>query len=444
MNDNIPFDNDNREKRTYIGILRGIGYNINYIIGQNAFNPGNIWMLVQSPGITLVLYLICFFISLLGSSVYIELGIRSLPSGIGEQKYISDAFFPKRNFGHVFSFVAIFYSNRVSDFINQSLALFKIIGLLIISVVGLVKLRTNSFNWNNIFNLHSDFGAYGSGLIKANYIFHFGINIKGWNNINYLIGEFNPSSDNLVYPSRILKYSSLISVCISFISCCLTNAAFITVVGYNPNNSTYYESTPMPMRFGQELFGKAGENFMTTLVAISTFGSVSALIFTYSRIIKYAAETEFIPSLFNSYRAYFNTLFNQLWAQFLYCSILSIIFLIKMDYVADFLSNVSQYGYIIYHGASALCLIIIKIRLRNTNPRIFSVPIYMVITYLIIILVIIFALLDPPRNGKFNYLISYCISWVAVALGLIIWYIRNRGQCVQNQTIGETSNDEKA
>ncbi|CAG8815358.1 18004_t:CDS:2, partial [Gigaspora rosea] len=72
-----------------------------------AFNPGNIWMLVQSPGITLVLYIICFFISLLGSSVYIELGIRSLPSGIGEQKYITDAFFPRRNFGHVFSFVAI-------------------------------------------------------------------------------------------------------------------------------------------------------------------------------------------------------------------------------------------------------------------------------------------------------------------------------------------------
>ncbi|RIB09598.1 hypothetical protein C2G38_259066 [Gigaspora rosea] len=104
--------NNNRSttscRKTYLGILRGIGYNINYIIGQDAFNPGNIWVLVQSPGITLVLYVVCFFISLLGSSVYIELGIRSLPSGIGEQKYISDAFYPKRNFGHVFSFVAIF------------------------------------------------------------------------------------------------------------------------------------------------------------------------------------------------------------------------------------------------------------------------------------------------------------------------------------------------
>ncbi|KAF0542075.1 hypothetical protein F8M41_004773 [Gigaspora margarita] len=98
-----------------------------------------------------------------------------------------------------------------------------------------------------------------------------------------LIGEFHTCSDNLEYPSLILKYSSLISVCICFIICCLTNAAFIKVVGYNPNNSTDNESTPMPMRFGQELFGENGENFMAILVAISTFGCISALIFTYVR-----------------------------------------------------------------------------------------------------------------------------------------------------------------
>ncbi|CAG8537769.1 5319_t:CDS:2, partial [Gigaspora rosea] len=302
------------------------------------------------------------------------------------------------------------------------------------------RILTNSFNWNNIFNVSSDFGAYGSGLIKVL------LTYEGWNNINYLIGEFDPRPEDLEYPSRILKYSSILSIiyCLGFLS----NAAFITVVGYNPNNSTYNESTQMPMRFGKELFGENGEYFMTILLAISTFGCVSALIFTYSRIIKYAGENEFIPSLFSAYGANCNTLFNQLWAQFLYCSILSIIFLIKMNYVSDFLSNLSQYGYIIYHGASALCLILIKIRLEDMNPEIFSISIYMVITYLFIIIFIIFALFVPPRDSNFNYLISYCISWVAVALGLIIWYIRNRGQRIQNEefnnAIGEPINDENA
>ncbi|CAG8782343.1 6163_t:CDS:2, partial [Gigaspora rosea] len=167
----------------------------------------------------------------------------------------------------------------VSDIVNQTLAIFKIIILLIISVIGLTKLKlnTNLFNWNNIFNASFDFGAYVRGLIKV-----------------------------------LLAYE---------------------VVGY-PNNSTDNESTPMPMRFGKELFGENGENFIAILVAISTFGCVIS-----------------------------------------------------------------------------------------------------------------------PSDGSFDYLISYCISWVAVALGLIFWYVRNQWQAnrelIQNQgsnneteTIDETDRDE--
>ncbi|CAG8647368.1 24161_t:CDS:2 [Gigaspora margarita] len=304
----IPIDNGTRtitNRKKILGILYGLGYNLNYIIGEDAFNPNNIWTLVRSPGITLVLYFICGIISLLGSSVYIELGIRSLPSGIGEQKYITDAFPSKRNVGHIFSFVAIFVifpsiivaesftsaqyllyfyqrsldvnwitmatsvamlfiitlyqvcSNRVSDIINHSLALFKIITLLIISIVGIAKLRIDHVNWNYIFNVPFDLGAYASGLIKVLLTYED------------LIEEFKPSSDNLEYPSVILKYSSLISVGITFILC--------KVVEYNINDN---ESTPIPMRFGKELLGETGEILMSILVAISSFGCVSAIIFT--------------------------------------------------------------------------------------------------------------------------------------------------------------------
>ncbi|RIB28505.1 hypothetical protein C2G38_1458902 [Gigaspora rosea] len=311
----MPLENDNRtitNRNKTLGILYGLGYNLNYIIGENAFSPDNIWILVHSPGITLVLYIIGGIISLLGSSIYIELGIRSLPKGIGEQKYITDAFHPKRNVGHVFSFVAIgiivaesftsakyllycfrgrldvdwttmivsvailFFitlyqmcSNRMVDIINHTFALFKIITLVTISIIGIVKLGINHDHWNCIFDAPFDFGAYGSGLIKVL------LTYEGWNNINYLIGEFTPRSDDLEYPPIILKYSSLLSVCLSFILYFLTNAAFITVVGYNVTD------TPIPMRFGQELFGESGKMLMSLLVAISTFGCVGALIFTY-------------------------------------------------------------------------------------------------------------------------------------------------------------------
>ncbi|CAG8497636.1 18763_t:CDS:2 [Gigaspora margarita] len=222
----IPIDNGNRiitNSKKILGILYGLGYNLNYMIGEDAFNPNDIWKLVHSPVITLVLYVICGIISLLGSSIYIKLGIRSLPSGIGEQKYITDAFNPKRNVGHIFSFVAIL----VSDIINHTLVLFKIIALLIISIVGIVKLGMNHNNWNSIFNAPFDFGAnYGKGLLKA-----------------------------------LLTYEGF-----------LTNAAFITVVEYNINDN---ESTPIHVRFGKELCGKTGETLMSILVAISSFGCSS-------------------------------------------------------------------------------------------------------------------------------------------------------------------------
>ncbi|RIB28503.1 amino acid/polyamine transporter I [Gigaspora rosea] len=327
-------------------------------------------------------------------------------------------------------------SGRVSDIINHTLVIFKITTLLIISIIGIVKLGINHDHWNSIFDAPFDFGAYGSGLIKVL------LTYEGWNNVNYLIEEFKPRSDNLEYPSVILKYSSLISVGITFLLCFFSNAAFITVVGYNVTD------TPIPMRFGKELFGETGEILMSILVAISSFGCISALIFTYSRVIKYAAETGFMPrrisSWFTSYRKRSDTLCNQLSAQFFYCLILSFIFLIKTKYnisdnISDYFADASQYSAMIYHGASAYCLYILKKKLKNTNPRIFSIPIYMIIIYLIIIILIVFALFFPPGNGNLHYMIPYCISWTAGILGIIIWWIRDRkrsevSNCEKNRT----------
>ncbi|CAG8806426.1 4122_t:CDS:2, partial [Gigaspora rosea] len=59
----------------------------------------------------------------------------------------------------------------------------------------------------------------------------------------------------------------------------LTNAAFITVVGYNNNDN---ESNPIPIRFGKELFNEPGEKLMAILIAISAFGCAtqySAMIY---------------------------------------------------------------------------------------------------------------------------------------------------------------------
>ncbi|CAG8655160.1 1588_t:CDS:2 [Dentiscutata erythropus] len=211
---------DQNDRKQILGILSGTGYNINQIIGAGIFqSPGNIWWLVQSPGIALIFWAIGGVVSLFGSLVYIELGIRTYRSGIGEQIYIDEAFYCVNNLGHIFSLVAIFaifpagiiadsytsakyllyaiegnsyssndnkiilpavtisilgiitvyhvFNNRLPVYINQTLALIKLFALLIISIVGLVKLITNDNNWKSIFDTYSpNLGDYTSAMIK--------------------------------------------------------------------------------------------------------------------------------------------------------------------------------------------------------------------------------------------------------------------------------------
>ncbi|RIB29694.1 amino acid/polyamine transporter I [Gigaspora rosea] len=175
-------------------------------------------------------------------------------------------------------FITIYhvYSTIISDIMNQGLALIKVISLLIISIVGLVRLSgADSTNWSNVFNKSSktgvyELGSYGNGLIQILYAY------EGWNNINYLIEESNEPKD------VSLKYSSFISVIISILLYCFTNAAFITVIG---NNITNNDNIPIALRFGKELLGKSGEILLSLLVAISAFGGVSAMVFVYVRLL---------------------------------------------------------------------------------------------------------------------------------------------------------------
>ncbi|CAG8641549.1 16492_t:CDS:2, partial [Dentiscutata erythropus] len=286
---------------------------------------------------------------------------------------------------------------------------------------GLVKLAgTGSTNWSNIFNTSSKFGvhvvgAYGNGLIQVLFAY------EGWNNINYLIEELKEPKD------KTLTYSSIISVVISFLLYFFTNAAFITVIG---NNIIDNENIPIALRFGKALLGGTGEMLMSRLVAISAFGRWLSCL--YARIIKYAAETEFIPmisDIFKNYNRKFNTLTNQLLAQFCYCLILTMLISIKAN-CFTFSSYTSQYLAMIFHAASALCLLILKTNILDQMDKMVNKPFFSIIV--LIILVSLF----PPEYGNYNYLIPYFISWVATLLSVVIWYFRNPNHNTEVQNEG--------
>ncbi|CAG8628488.1 46154_t:CDS:2 [Gigaspora margarita] len=456
-----------RNRHKILNVLDGMYYNLNNIIGSGIFViPGDVWRLTKSPGAALIVWISGGYISLFATLIYIELGIMSLPKGIGEQKYIRDAFPHKRNFGHIFSFVVItvilpggiiansyvcaqylfhifrlnsdpkqyfdkeyialrsmsiailafitvynMISNRLSPIINRILAIIKVFAVFIISLVGLITLSgSNAINWSNIFNSPSAYvGAYNTILETE-------------------------GSRELKLMDQKLKYSSLISVLVSFLLYLLINAAFTTAFGHeffneeNVFNQTATFDNSIALRFGYKLFNnnETGATFISALVAISAFGSVGAMILSYTQIIKYAAETNFFPKFshfFNSYHKRFNSLSNALIAQFIYCSLFLLLFFDPTKDLFEFFSETAQFLAMIVHGASAICLLIIK--RKNYNNTKFQISKWIIVIYLILVNLIIITSFFPSAPGQLDYYIPYVVSLAATFLGGIIWRFRN-------------------
>ncbi|CAG8443498.1 11295_t:CDS:2 [Dentiscutata erythropus] len=413
----LPIQPPDKKRKNFLGILGGVGYNVNHIIGAGIFDPDDIWTLMGSPGVVLMFWILGGIISLFGTLIYTELGIRSLPKGIGEQRYIDNAFPSKKHLGHVFSFVAItiifpvviiadayscaqhllylfdinpdpkeyfgkdyiaqrllsifilaiitaynMYSNKLSVYINQVLVFIKIIAIFLISIIGLMTLtKSNTTNWAEIYNSPTTYvGAYGSGILKSSF-----------------------------------------------------NNAF--------NNS-------IALRFGYKLFNnnETGVTFMSALIAISAFGCVGSMVFSYARIIKYAAATKFIPKYsykFNNFHKKYGTPFNALLAQFIYCSIFLLLFFNPSKDLFDVVAVTSQIIAIMFHGASAICLFVLK-----KDPSNFQIPKWIIVIYPIFVTLIVITSFFPTGPGQLNYILymlPYGLSVVATLLGVIIWRFRN-------------------
>src|SRR6266542_1739504 len=79
-------------ERKILGVVYGIGMNINNIIGSGIVTaPGIVWKAVKSPVIVLLLWLLGGFVSMTGSLTYVELGAMTRISG-GETMYLRMAY----------------------------------------------------------------------------------------------------------------------------------------------------------------------------------------------------------------------------------------------------------------------------------------------------------------------------------------------------------------
>ncbi|GBC02261.1 hypothetical protein RclHR1_04530003 [Rhizophagus clarus] len=405
-----------KNKDKLFGIVYGVGVNVNNVIGSGIVtSPGIIWKAVKSPEVVLLLWLICGLVALSGSLSYVELGVIHKISG-GETKYLQTAYpHPRDMMSYLFSFMYIFaiqpgilsailqsaaqyfwftinghdqeitqstsgwflsfspfwivkiiavtllliitvyhmLSNKWANYINQTLAVIKLVTYSTIAIAGIYKLANpdNRLNWKRLEG-NTDITAYSTSILLIMFSYN------GWNSLNYSLDEFRK-------PEKRLIYSNSISVAIVIIVYLLVNVAFISVVPEHLIVSSDPDEV-IAATFFHQLFGKseAMVRIFTALVVLSVMGTAAAEVWGGSRVIVAAAKSDFFSKYSQELRTWnirFNTPVNALLAQFVWCSL--IIFFIGSSFTLTtftLFSKFAMYSYWIFYFFTGIGLLIIR------------------------------------------------------------------------------------
>ncbi|CAI2192823.1 16421_t:CDS:2 [Funneliformis geosporum] len=523
-------------ERKIINRAYGIGMNINSIIGSGIVTaPGIIWNSVKSPGIVLLLWFIGGLVSMAGSLSYVELGVKHKISG-GETKYLQTAYpKPKYFISYLFSFMYIFairpgitsavlqsaaqyfwytisghqfdivpnrngwhlpfspfwaikfiaiamlflitayhmINNRLANFINQSLAVIKLITYSIIAIAGICRLfldwETSRVHWQKPIDGNTDFTAYTSSILLIMFSY------EGWNNLNYSLNEFKNVEKELLF-------SNSISVVIVTLLYLFVNIAFISVVPKEDILNNGKADQIIAATFFNKLFGgnEIIVRIFTFLIVLSVIGTAATNVWSGSRVIIATARSGFFLKYsrqLSYWHKNYDTPVNALLAQFIWCSLI-ILFVGSSFTITNFelFSSFSMYSYWIFYFATGVGLLIIRKYklLERENELLYKVPLPIAGIFILAgLYILIFSFIVnvqcpislPPNSDEcINYLRAqqvhkmspFFISYGFLFIALMFWYhywwktskeeINRTNETKRWEVMGEfeNSNDEEA
>nr|CAD7425370.1 unnamed protein product [Timema monikensis] len=284
-------------------------------------------MEVKSVGLSLVIWMLCGLLSMIGALCYAELG-TSIPKSGGDYAYIFEAFGPLPAFLYLWDAMLIFvpttnaimgltFANYVIQpffpncsnpdsavrliaavticfltFMNcydikqttkmQNVFMFtKILALVLIIIAGLsYLLMGNASNFENAF----EGGSTDPGKIAV--AFYSGIfSYSGWNYLNFMTEELKNPYVNL--PRAI--YISLPLVTLIYVFANVAYLAVLTPMAMEASNA-------IAVTFADRVLGMMSWS-MPLLVALSAFGGLSVHIMTSSRMCFVGARYGHFPAM---------------------------------------------------------------------------------------------------------------------------------------------------
>ncbi|GBC02259.1 hypothetical protein RclHR1_04530001 [Rhizophagus clarus] len=465
----ISNNNDNKNK--LLGTVYGI-----------FTTPGIVWKQVKSPYVVIVLWIIGGIVSLCGSLVYSEFGIIHQDSG-GETIYLAKSFpRPKMLASYLFSFMFIFIirpgiicavlqsaaqyawytfegksppidsslngwnnefkpywilkfisvallllitgyhilSNKWANRINQSLAMIKMIIIIIIALSGMSKYR-NTHNWKQTLeNPDTKFSVltpYSVAIVEVFFSYN------GWNNLNYSLDEFRN-------PEKKLRLSNTYSVGIVSLLYLMVNIAFITAVP--PQLVIGTDTEDFNETIAADFFfiifnSETASKILSFFVVLSAIGTAATSIWSGSRVIVSAAKSNFFP-IFSDELQYwhdtFDTPVNALCTQFVWCAFL--ILIISSSVASDvflLFTSIAIFSSWIFYIITGIGLLVLRKR-QDDKPKISLT----IINYLFIIsgfgiIVLSFLFIPRPNLSYFNNISFILITFTALIVGILLWIL---------------------
>lgn len=312
-----------------LGLLEGVAIILGIIFGSGIFiSPKGVLQEVGAVGTSLVIWVLCGVLSMIGALCYAELG-TAIPKSGGDYAYIYEAYGPLPAFLYLWDATVIFvpstnaimgltfasyvfqplfaagcsvptiglqlfaavticaltyinaYDVRVTTKMQNVFMFTKIGALVLVIIVGVVWMMLGGTeNFENAFeNTETDPG-------KLSVAFYSGIfSYAGWNYLNFMTEELKDPYKNL--PRAI--YISLPLVTGIYV---LANMAYVAVL----TPQQILASDAIAVTFAQKAMGW-GAFVMPILVAISAFGGLSVHIMTSSRMCFVGARNGHMPEI---------------------------------------------------------------------------------------------------------------------------------------------------
>ncbi|XP_037902969.1 large neutral amino acids transporter small subunit 1-like [Hermetia illucens] len=311
-----------------LGLLEGVAIILGIILGSGIFiSPKGVIREVDAVGTSLVIWILCGLLSMIGALCYAELG-TCIPKSGGDYAYIFEAYGPMPAFLFLWDAMMIFVPStnaimgltvasyilqpffpdecKIPESALQLLAAFLICGLTYLNcfdvktttkmqnvimftkIAALVLIIVVGIVWmalGNVENFEGPFQDTQTDPGKIAVAFYSGIfSYAGWNYLNFMTEELRDPYKNL--PRAI--YISLPIVTAIYV---LANMSYLAVL--TPQQMIASEA--IAVTFGTKTL-KMWSVIIPIMVAISAFGGLSVHIMTSSRMCFVGARNGHMPS----------------------------------------------------------------------------------------------------------------------------------------------------